>query len=194
MDSLSEGLREALTPAMAEELQFLLADMAEDAQEKERVLNMTLERLLHDIKEMERSRMEEVERRRGERNRLTVASADAKREVQEHNREALTRLKSEVQRKTEEYEMERERRYALERELKRISALLELKEEEDYHKLMVKETDLMIEESKHWARRTKESEDCTLSIALAAAAKKQRLLRDLEHQAEKWMVGNVAFT
>lgn len=194
MDCLSEGLRAALTPAMAQELQQFLADMAEEAQEKECTLNMVLMKLLQDLKELEHTRRTEVEQRQKERERMAVASAAAKRQVQEQNREALTRLKSEAERKTKEYEKEREKRYALERELKRVNALLELKEDEDYDKLMAKETERMIEESKLWNRRTKESEDCTLTITLAAAFRKQKQLRDLKNQAEEWMVGNITFT
>ena len=68
------------------------------------------------------------------------------------------------------------------------------KEEEDYDKMMVKETEWILKDSENWARLTAEREHCTLSMALTTAAIKQRLLKDLKRQAQKWMVRNVTFT
>lgn len=191
MDGLSESLREALSPAMAEELQILLEEMAEEAEEKERILNLTLERLLGDIKTLEQIRKMEEEGRQWERASLKAALEAARREPLEQSRKALTYLRDLAQMRTEEFEKEREKRYALEWELKRVNFLLELKEDKDYDALMAKETERMIADSERWARQTKEKELSTLAVALAAAAMKQRLLKELKSQAEKWMVRNV---
>lgn len=194
MDCLSEGQRAALGLAKAEELRLYLADMADKAQHREPALNSTLQKLVQWVKELERSRRTDEEERQNERGRMNDSSEAARRKVQEQHHEALTRLKCEAQRRTEEYEVEREKRYALERELRRVSFLLELKEEDDYNKRMAKETERMIADSERWARWTKEREESALSIALSTAAAKQRLLRELQSKAERWMVRNATST
>ncbi|XP_041924662.1 vicilin-like seed storage protein At2g18540 [Alosa sapidissima] len=188
MDQLSEHLRATLSPAGAEELQLFLADMTEEAQEKENILKATLEKLLQDLTEMEHARKAQVEEWQRERERMQAAGEASKRDLQEKHRDAYSRLQSDVDRRAEELEMERKKLVALEKDHKRAVFLLEMKEEEDYDKMMAKETERMIAESARWDKWTRERESCTLSMALTAAILKQRLLQELKSHADKWMV------
>ncbi|XP_041932960.1 vicilin-like seed storage protein At2g18540 [Alosa sapidissima] len=188
MDQFSEHLRASLSPAGAKELQLFLAGMMEEAQEKETILKATLEKLLQHVTEMEHARKAQVEEWQREKERVEAAGEAAKRDLHEKHRNTYSRLQSNVDRRAEELEMERKKLVALEKEHKRVVFLLEMKEEEDYDKMMAKETERMIAESSRWDRWTKERESCTLSTALTAAVLKQRLLQELKSQAEKWMV------
>ncbi|XP_062386294.1 caldesmon-like [Sardina pilchardus] len=194
MDQFIEHLRATLSPAQAEELQLFLAVVTEEAQEKENILKATLEKLLQAVTDMEHSRNVQVEEWHREKERMKAAGEAAKRNLQEMHRDTYARLQSDVDARFEELEVEREKLVALEKEHKRAVFLLEVKEEEDYDKMMAKETERMIEESKRWDRWTKEAESGTLSMALTAAVLKQRLLQELKGQAGKWMVSGASGT
>lgn len=194
MDRLSEDLRAALSKTIAYELELVLAEMAEEAQYKEQAMRVTLEKLLQDITELEDSGETEKQEWQRERDEMVATVEAARHKEQELNQDALSLMKHEVKRMTVEREKEREKSLALEKEHRRVLFLLEQKEEEDYDKMMVKETEWILKDSENWARLTAEREHCTLSMALTTAAIKQRLLKDLKRQAQKWMVRNVTFT
>ncbi|KAL2083391.1 hypothetical protein ACEWY4_021164 [Coilia grayii] len=192
MNLLSEALRSNMSETMTREVEMVLQDMAEEAEQKQQAMRHTVKKLQQYKQDLIASIHLEKQARESERERLE-ASVEAVRQEEwaKHMQdESFMKMKQEEERLTDEREKLRERRYALERENRWLLFQLELKEDENYEKRMSKETDRFIQEAAKWDRLTRERVDVALSTTLSAAATKQKLLVELKNQASKWMVRN----
>ncbi|XP_041966918.1 caldesmon-like [Alosa sapidissima] len=191
MDRLSEGLRAALSTAAAGKLQRYLDETAEEAQQRERAMRLTIEKVLQDLTEAEKSSQAASEERQRERAKKKAAIEASIRDKEEEISLELNLMTHRVRTLTENIEMERQKLVSLEEDYQRTVALLEKEYVYDYDKMMINEPERIKAESDNWVRWTHERVNSTLATALTAAATKQKWLKELVNQAEKRMVVSV---
>ena len=167
MNRLSEALRLAMSETLAQELEQVFADMAEETQLKEHAMRITKEQMLQDFMALEATTLSEREERPKETQRLEASSETFRKEEQEKCRDSFSIMKREVERVTDERKKERDRRYALEKENRTLRFLQELKEDDDYNKRRSKETDQFIIDAANLNKWTEESENVALTQALS---------------------------
>ncbi|KAL2101968.1 hypothetical protein ACEWY4_003729 [Coilia grayii] len=184
MNRLDEGVRATLSKTILDKLQLVFTDMAEEEKTKQQVMRVTLEKLMEDTKELEASM--EIEKENWERERENlVESADAARhEEWIKKRDDVSRMQFRLNMAMEDREKEREKRLAVEREHKHILSRLAVTAED---KTMAEESEQATKDAATWERLSRERENGTLSMVLAAAAAKQRLLKELKAKTQKWM-------
>ncbi|KAL2093653.1 hypothetical protein ACEWY4_010965 [Coilia grayii] len=184
MNRLDEDVRATLSKTVLDKLQVVFGDMAEEEKAKQQVMRVTLEKMMEDIKDLEASK--EIEKEDWERERENlVESADAARHAEWiKRRDDVSRMQFRLNMAMEEREKQREKCLAVEREHKHILARLEVTAEET---TMAEESEQAAKDVATWERLSRERENGTLSMALAAAAAKQKLLTELKANAQKLM-------